>query len=75
MQKYPILGTIVDMTFWNVSYKEKIDSKRPPGKRRTLWIANLRTSFDESLVELFLSATNKTRISMMIVNILNGSAH
>ncbi|CAI6349882.1 unnamed protein product [Macrosiphum euphorbiae] len=53
----------------------EIDSKRSPGRRRTSWLANLRTWFDKNSVELFRSATDKTRISMMIANIRNGSEH
>jgi hypothetical protein len=53
----------------------KIDSKTSPRRRRTSWLANLRTWFEKTSVKLFRSSTNKTRISMMITNILNGSAH
>lgn len=48
---------------------------RSPGRRRTSWLANLRTWFDKNSAQLFRSATNKTRTSMMIADIRNGSAH
>lgn len=49
--------------------QRKIDSKISPGRRRTSWLANLKTWFYKSSVELFQNATDRACVSMMIAKI------
>uniref|UniRef100_A0A8D8T8A4 Craniofacial development protein 2 n=1 Tax=Cacopsylla melanoneura TaxID=428564 RepID=A0A8D8T8A4_9HEMI len=52
----------------------KIAGRRPPGRRRISWLANLRTWFNKSSAQLFRIATNKVRIAVMIANLRNAEA-
>lgn len=47
----------------------KINSKRGPGRRRTLWLGNLGQWFGKTSTELFRAAVNKIIIANMIANV------
>lgn len=47
----------------------KIQGKRPPGRRRTSWLKNLRTWFNLSTSSLFRAAVSKLKIALMIADL------
>lgn len=50
----------------------KIAGKRGPGRRKTSWLKNLRDWYGVNSNKLFRLATNKIRISMMVIHVLKG---
>lgn len=47
----------------------KIQGKRPPGRRRTSWLKNLRTWFNMSTRSLFRAAVSRVKIALMIADL------
>lgn len=47
----------------------KIEGRRPPGRRRTSWLKNLRQWYGMTSVEVFRAAVNKVKIALMIAQI------
>lgn len=50
----------------------KIEGKKSVGRRRMSWFGNLQKWFNVSISDLFKAASSKTKIAMIIVNLLNG---
>lgn len=59
-EKYNVLHLII---------QGKIYGRRPPGRRKMSWLANLRKWFGQTSVQLFRSAVNKIKIANMIANV------